>query len=84
MGHLNPFFERAGFVRVGVCTGKTPTRQGHSRIYGAKAGPHARKALITQQTFERCRHARPVYYVFDNRENVPDRGESGWQLARSA
>jgi ABC-type lipoprotein export system ATPase subunit len=71
MGHVNPLFERAGFTRVGVSDRKSASRRGHSSIYGTKATRHAEKPLITQHTFEQNRRSRPVYYVFDNRRNVP-------------
>jgi len=56
MGHANPFFERAGFVRVGV------TRKS-GRQNGAYAG-----GRVTAETEEKSRHSDPVYYVFDNRK----------------
>ena len=61
MGHANPFFERAGFVRVGVIRKTSPTRQ---RGHGAYA---ARRAKLTAETLAKSRFSDPVYYVFDNR-----------------
>lgn len=58
MGHANPFFERAGFQRIGVIR-KSKTKQ-----YG---GQYTRGSC-SQQTTEKCRHSEPVYYVFDNRD----------------
>jgi GNAT superfamily N-acetyltransferase len=57
MGHANPFFERAGFVRVGAArrTGRTG---------GAYGGKHTR---LTAETAAKSRFSEPVYYVFDNR-----------------
>jgi GNAT superfamily N-acetyltransferase len=57
MGHANPFFERAGFVRVGVvrkCDGK-----GAGGAYG--------RGGVTAETRAKSRFSDPVYYVFDNR-----------------
>ncbi|HVJ85016.1 MAG TPA: hypothetical protein VM452_05180 [Caulifigura sp.] len=70
MGRINPFFERAGFVRV---PGRTHTvaersRLGHSSIYGGRR-KDGRRILVSQETFEKSRYAKPVYYIFDNRAN---------------
>ncbi len=70
MGNVNPFFEKAGFVRVGITKSKTQSRAGHSAIYGGRRKRHGKKTLITKETNEKSRYAQPVYYVFDNRENV--------------
>lgn len=70
MGHLNPLFERAGFVRVGTTRAKRTTRRGHSAIYGAPTHHGRRKPAVTRETFAKSRHARPVYYIFDNRGRV--------------
>jgi ABC-type ATPase with predicted acetyltransferase domain len=61
MGQTNPFFERAGFVRVGVIrkSGRTAARN-----YGAYA---ARGARVSAETAVKGRFSEPVYYVFDNR-----------------
>jgi GNAT superfamily N-acetyltransferase len=66
MGHINPFFEKAGFVRVGVCNPLNRNRRDHSALYGGKRR-HAGQGLISQETFEKSRYANPVYYIFDNR-----------------
>ena len=59
MGHANPFFERAGFTRVGVI------RRGNRRDqYG---GQYGTRANCTRETAEKSRYSEPVYYVFDNR-----------------
>ncbi len=59
MGHANPFFERAGFVRVGV-------------FDALKAGPYggqfSAKQSCTQETARKSHHSSAVYYVFDNRQ----------------
>lgn len=75
MGHANPFFERAGFVRVAE-----PSRRGrgsrreHSAIYGTGR----KKRLVSRETHEKSRYARPIYYVFDNRrKGESQRGPDG-------
>lgn len=69
MGHFNPFFERAGFVRVGVSDPGERSRESHSSLYGSRQRHGRQKALLSRETFEKSRHAHPVYYIFDNREN---------------
>jgi GNAT superfamily N-acetyltransferase len=63
MGHLNPFFEKAGFHRVGVIRkdGQGYSRQDYGRMFGNRRGQ------ITEETVRKSRFAEPVYYVFDNR-----------------
>ena len=69
LGHIHPLFERAGFVRVGETAVKASrSRESQSQLYGCKR-KHGR-ALISDATFRKSRHARPVYYVFDNRERA--------------
>ena len=65
MGRVNPFFERAGFVRVGAArrTGRTG---------GAYGGKHTR---LTAETVAKSRFSEPVYYVFDNRDRELSRPE---------
>jgi uncharacterized protein len=58
MGHANPVFERAGFVRVGV------VRKTDTTGYGGQYGP---RGLCNAQTMAKGRYSEPVYYVFDNR-----------------
>jgi N-acetylglutamate synthase-like GNAT family acetyltransferase len=58
MGHANPFFERAGFTRVGVIR-----RTAKSGKHGAYGG----KARVSAETLAKSRFSEPVYYVFDNR-----------------
>lgn len=55
MGRANPFFERAGFAKVG-----TIARTGDAGQFGPRAG-------IAPETARKSRFAEPVYYVFDNR-----------------
>ena len=76
MGHLNPFFERAGFRRVGLTTApsrRASSRKQYSALYGRRRRGH-RPALVSEETFRKSRYAQPVYYIFDNREGVGDRG----------
>ena len=60
MGHANPFFERAGFVRVGVVR-----KRGTSGSGGGAYGTGAKR--LTAETVAKGRFSEPVYYVFDNR-----------------
>ena len=59
MGQANPFFERAGFVRVGVIRKEKKRKRGG---YGAVYGGH-----VSAETIAKSRYSEPVYYVFDNR-----------------
>jgi len=70
MGHINPFFERAGFTRVGVSSPTERSRESHSMIYRRQQKRGQKTALLTQETFDKSRYANPVYYIYDNRENV--------------
>ena len=57
MGHLNPFFERAGFVRIGVVV-RSESGNANGRFGGrSRSAKPARTAS----------GMAPVYYVFDNR-----------------
>jgi GNAT superfamily N-acetyltransferase len=60
MGHANPFFERAGFARVGVIR-----RGKYAKRYGGQFA--ARRVTCSRETVEKSRFSEPVYYVFDNR-----------------
>ena len=60
MGRVNPFFERAGFVKVGVIP-----RTGKSGVYG-------RGGTLTAETRAKSQHSEPVYYVRDNRRSAPE------------
>lgn len=55
MGRANPFFERAGFVKVGVIG-----RSGRCGQFGPLGG-------VARETRLKSRFSDPVYYVFDNR-----------------
>lgn len=68
MGQVHPFFESAGFHRVGVITVQNESRETHSRIFGGRR--RGTQALVTEETFLKSRYASPVYYIFDNRRNV--------------
>ncbi len=69
MGHMNPFFEKAGFLRVGITVNKSCSIESHSAIYGGRRDKHGKQTLVSKETFEKSRYAEPVYYVFDNRKN---------------
>ena len=56
MGHANPFFERAGFVRVGVVK-KT----------GNANGAYGSNKRLSAETIAKSEFSEPVYYVRDNR-----------------
>ena len=58
MGRANPFFECAGFRKVG-----TIARNGR----GGQFGPRSRTASETER---KSRFSDPVYYVFDNRSRT--------------
>ena len=61
MGQANPFFERAGFVRVGVI------RKRHGRSQERATGPMPAAGGSSAETAAKSRFSEPVYYVFDNR-----------------
>jgi hypothetical protein len=73
MGHVNPFFEKAGFVRVDVPTRKRRARSAESTLYGAPsrraAGKHRKLPIESRKTVT-TNVADPVYYVFDNRTSA--------------
>ena len=74
MGHVNPFFEKAGFVRVGASTAAPQSRSAYSQIYKGRR-QHGGARLLSKETYRKSRHARPVYYVFDNRRAAGSRDE---------
>ena len=47
MGHVNPFFEKAGFVRVGITTPSNQSHRSHSALYG---GRRAHASGLTEET----------------------------------
>ncbi|TWT49831.1 hypothetical protein KOR42_39040 [Thalassoglobus neptunius] len=69
MGHINPFFERAGFLRIGTSQPGPRSRTSHSTLYGSRKRHGQEKSLLTKETFEKSRFANPIYYIFDNREH---------------
>ena len=65
MGRASPFFERAGFTRVGVVQ-RSKRRSGRSGV-AQFAGP---TRSVTAATRARSDHSDPLYYVFDNRSRA--------------
>jgi GNAT superfamily N-acetyltransferase len=65
LGHIHPVFEQAGFTRVGVTADHEHSRVGHSKLF--KQSRKGGRKLLTEETSNKSRYARPVYYVFDNR-----------------
>ena len=56
MGHLNPFFEKAGFTRVGVIRkDATLSARNYAQLYGGKT--------LTAETVRKSRRSEPVYYL---------------------
>lgn len=79
MGHVNPFFEKAGFVRVAVGATtpvKARSRRDHSKLFGGRRR-NGSQGLVSKETFEKSRHARPVYFIFDNRAACESRNGRG-------
>jgi N-acetylglutamate synthase-like GNAT family acetyltransferase len=63
MGQANPFFEHAGFVRVGIIR-KNPDRP------AAAGGAYAsRTARLSPISAAKSRTSEPVYYIRDNRDH---------------
>ena len=58
MGQANPFFERAGFTRVGII------RKGEASSNG---GAYATRSKLSAEYQAKSRYSEPVYYVRDNR-----------------
>ncbi len=56
MGQIHPFFESAGFQRVGVIRVESESRETHSRIFGGRR--RGAQRLVTQETFLKSRYAR--------------------------
>ena len=61
MGHANPFFEHAGFTRVGIIQA---SRERKRPEYG---GQYTGRNRLSRETIEKSRFSEPVYYVLDNR-----------------
>ncbi|HEY3787746.1 MAG TPA: GNAT family N-acetyltransferase [Urbifossiella sp.] len=71
MGQANPFFERAGFVRVGIIRKKTNSNTSPQRQQGPAYGAYGSKRnRVSAETLSKSRHSEPVYYVFDNRYRI--------------
>lgn len=68
MGQIHPFFESAGFQRVGVIRVESESRETHSRIFGGRR--RGTQRLVTEETFLKSRYASPVYYILDNRRKT--------------
>src|SRR5262249_10810383 len=67
MGRINPVFEKAGFIHVPVDHSQqagVKSRRGHSSIYGGRRRD-GRRILVSKETYEKSRWARPLYYIFD-------------------
>jgi GNAT superfamily N-acetyltransferase len=61
MGRINPFFERAGFTRVGIIRKDARSKR---RDHGAYSSQQA----LSEESRAKSRFSEPVYYVFDNRK----------------
>jgi len=65
MGQMNPFFERAGFTRIGVIHKEMAIgrncRNGPRGAYGPV------NVRLSAESRRKSRSSEPVYYVFDNR-----------------
>jgi GNAT superfamily N-acetyltransferase len=59
MGRVNPFFERAGFVRVGTIRKGRRSRGAHGAYGGGRR--------LSAESAAKSRYSEPVYYVLDNR-----------------
>src|SRR5262249_30084100 len=53
MGHFHPFFEKAGFVRVGSSSPPRRSRAAHSKLYAGRAS----QKLVSAETHEKSRYA---------------------------
>lgn len=75
MGHFNPFFERAGFTRIGASplAERARSRASHSLIFRRRDKHGDKQKYLTRETYEKSRYSRPVYYIFDNRRNCRQR-----------
>lgn len=77
MGQIHPLFERAGFQRVETAPRRKGSRRGHSALYGARRAGYGKKKLISEESYRKSQYAQPVYFIFDNRGNVPPRSQAG-------
>ncbi|MCA8989637.1 MAG: hypothetical protein KDA78_18460, partial [Planctomycetaceae bacterium] len=63
MGRVNPFFERAGFLRVGSMEIRGErSRRSHSGIYGTNR--KGRSALLSEESHRKSRFAHPEYFIW--------------------
>jgi hypothetical protein len=64
LGHLHPFFEHAGFERIGTIAKDRPlSARQHQGLYGGCG--------LAERTIRTSRSLQPVYYLFDNRPSRP-------------
>lgn len=70
MGQANPFFERAGFTRVGVIRKASGRRR--PTVHGAYG---TKRSRLSAESVVKSRFSEPVYYVFDNRARVSRAGQ---------
>ncbi|MBD3673654.1 MAG: hypothetical protein HUJ26_09040 [Planctomycetaceae bacterium] len=68
MGWINPFFEKAGFTRVGHAPLKDRSRKTHLKVYGKGRHTHGQETPLSNEIDRKSRFAQPVYYILDNRE----------------
>ncbi|MCH5374968.1 MAG: hypothetical protein JJ992_13410 [Planctomycetes bacterium] len=73
MGWINPFNEKAGFLRVGHAPAKDRPRTAYSEIYRGGQRRHGQETLVSKEAHEKSRFAEPVYYIFDNRRHFRER-----------
>jgi len=71
MGQINPFFEKAGFVKVGLIRKPKPGTP-RNAAYGVK---HCKSAPPVEFTHE---FSEPVYYVRDNRNRPAVKAGQGF------
>ncbi|MCX7665637.1 MAG: GNAT family N-acetyltransferase [Gemmataceae bacterium] len=82
LGHINPFFEKAGFRKIGpIIHRKSGAFWDFSRDHSRHPSKHdsrdysriygKRGAKVTQETIEKSRYSQPIYYLFDNRKSFP-------------
>jgi uncharacterized protein len=69
MGQMNPFFERAGFARIGVI--RKEVGIGRARRHGPRGAYGPINVRLSVESRRKSRSSEPVYYVFDNRGREP-------------
>ena len=65
MGQMNPFFERAGFTRIGVVRKEAEKKR--DRRNGPRGAYGPVNVRLSTESRRKSRSSEPVYYVFDNR-----------------